>query len=240
MVLSIHGAYFSPHAEYQEGKQLMLWLLGTDENNEPAELRMSIGSDWTTPDGGNTIVHPTKKKQHINKSSIYGHWISFCFEIPELAKTLIARGGPTDARIWQGLVLHLQLRTLHWGGDIKDQDRLMPTEFFGLTQDQAGTTLPPMATAPMTTMGQSTTPAPPADQVFDPQAALAAARAKAAPSQNGSDLFNRALTMASSATDFAAFLEAAFKDAEILSDDELAERCADESPSGIWASAHAS
>ncbi len=123
MVLSIHGAYFAPHAEYQEGKQLMIWLLGTDENDEPAELRMSIGSDWQTPDGGNTITHPTKKKQHINKSCIYGHWISYCFEIPDLAKTLIERGGPTDARIWVGLIIHLQAKTLVWGGDIKQQKR---------------------------------------------------------------------------------------------------------------------
>ena len=43
----------------------MVWLLGVDENDEPAELRMSIGSDWQSPDGGTTIVHPTKKKQHI-------------------------------------------------------------------------------------------------------------------------------------------------------------------------------
>ncbi len=110
MVLSVHGAYFAPHAEYQEGKQLMLWLLGVDENNEPAELRMSIGADWQTPDGGNTITHPTKKKQHINQSSIYGHWISHCFEIPDLSKVLFERGGPTDARIWVNLIIHVQAR----------------------------------------------------------------------------------------------------------------------------------
>lgn len=256
MVLSIHGAYFSPHAEYQEGKQLMLWLLGTDENNEPAELRMSIGSDWQTPDGGNTIVHPTKKKQHINKSSIYGHWISHCFEIPALAKTLIDRGGPTDSRIWVGLVIHLQLRTLVWGGDIKDQDRLMPTEFFGLTTDPNAGSVPGMAVASPPAPAPAAPPAappaqppappvqgtPPVDQVFDPQAALAAARAaqNQPQSQNGSPLFTRAMTLAAGAVDFATFLGQAFADSEILADDELAERCADESPGGIWAQAHAS
>lgn len=253
MVLSIHGAYFAPHAEYQEGKQLMLWLLGTDENNEPAELRMSIGSDWQTPDGGNTITHPTKKKQHINKSSIYGHWISYCFEIPELAKTLIERGGPTDARIWVGLVIHLQLKTLVWGGDIRDQDRLMPVEYFGLTPEAGGTTVPPTA-APAPPVAQ-TPPAAPAqaappaqaqppqqDQVFDPQAALAAARAAAsAPvvaEQNASPLFQRAVQMAAGSADFATFLGLAFADADILADDELAERCASEGPEGVWAIAH--
>lgn len=258
MVLSIHGAYFAPHAEYQEGKQLMLWLLGTDENNEPAELRMSIGSDWQSPDGGNTIVHPTKKKQHINKSTIFGNWITFCFEIPALAKVLIERGGPTDSRIWVGLVIHLQLKTLHWGGDIKDQDRLMPTEFFGLTTDQQPGSVPGMAVAappaapapaapappapPVQPPGAPVQPTPPQDQVFDPQAALAAARAaQSQPAgQNGSPLYTRAMTLAAGAPDFATFLGQAFADSEILADDELAERCADETTGGIWALAHAS
>lgn len=251
MVLSIHGAYFAPHADYQQGQQLMLWLLGTDENNEPAELRMSIGSDWQSPDGGNTVVHPTKKKQHINKSSIYGNWITHCFEIPLLAKTLIDRGGPTDSRIWVGLIIHLQLRTLHWGGDIQDQERLMPTEFFGLTTDPSAanmggmvTQAPPMGQAPQAPAAQA--PAPPVqptpatDQVFDPQAALAAARAAQNQGQNGSDLFGRALELAKGSADFATFLGKAFEDAEILADDELAERCADETTGGIWAQAHAS
>ena len=248
MVLSIHGAYFAPHAEYQEGKQLMLWLLGTDENNEPAELRMSIGSDWQTPDGGNTITHPTKKKQHINKSSIYGHWISYCFEIPALAKTLIERGGPTDARIWVGLVIHLQLKTLHWGGDINDQDRLMPVEYFGLTPEAGGTTVAPAtataAPAPPAVAAPAPAAAPPAqpDRVFDPQAALAAARAQAAApvvaEQNASPLFQKAVQLAAGAADFATFLGQAFADPDILADDELAERCASEGPEGVWAIAH--
>lgn len=255
MVLSIHGAYFAPHAEYQGGQQLMLWLLGTDENQEAVELRMSIGSDWETPDGGNTIVHPTKKKQHINKSCIFGHWISYCFEIPPLAQLLIERGGPTDARIWTGFILHLQAKTLHWGGDIQDQERLMPTEFFGLTSDQQTATVPPTAApAPPPVQAPPAAPAPavaappaqpapaqPTDQVFDPQAALAAARAAAAAPQvaaNGSPLFNKAVTLAAGSADFAAFLAAAFADADILADDELAERCASEGPEGVWAVAH--
>lgn len=248
MVLQIHGAYFAPHAEYQEGKQLMIWLLGTDENDEPAELRMSIGADWQTPDGGNTIIHPTKRKQHINKSSIYGHFISFCFELPELAKELISRGGPTDARIWVGLVIHLQLRTLTWGGDIRDQERLMPTEYLGLISQLQATTLPGTTPAPPVAQAPSApapaTVAPPAqpDQVFDPQAALAAARAAQATTgaeSNASPLFQKAVDLAKSQPDFATFLGLAFADPDILADDELAERCASQDAGGVWAIAHA-
>jgi len=251
MTFSIHSGYFAPHAEYQEGKQLMLWLLGTDENNEPAEIRMSIGSDWQTPDGGNTIVHPTKRKQHINKSCIFGHWIEYAFELPDLKRELISRGAPIDARIWIGLILQLNLRTLHWGGDIRDQDRLMPTALVGLT-NAAGepilaptaTPAPPVATAPVSAPAPAAPPAQaaPPDQVFDPQAALAAARAAQATSapsvQNGSPLFQKAVTLAASAPDFATFLGQAFQDAEILADDELAEQCANQGAGGVWVVAH--
>jgi hypothetical protein len=246
MVLSIQGAYFAPHADYQEGKQLMLWLLGTDENDEPQELRMSIGSDWQTPDGGNTIMHPTKRKQHVNKSSIFGHWIAYCFEIPALAQELISRGGPTDARIWIDLVIHLQLRTLSWGPSIPDQERLMPTEYFGLTSQLPSNTVPPVPTPapPIPAPAPAPAPAPPVqgtpatDQVFDPAAALAAARAAQAPAANANPLFARAVQLAQASPDFATFVGAAFADAAILADDELAHQCAEEGPGGVWQIAH--
>lgn len=250
MTFAVHGGYFMPHAEYQNGEQLLLWLQGTDENNEPYELRMSIGSDWQSPDGGTTIVHPTKKAQHINQSSIYGHWIANALEIPELKRELLSRpGGPTDSRIWIGLILHLNLKTISWGPTIPDQERLMPTALEGLTDQQGNATMPPMA-APAPPVAQASVaaqaaPAPPmqapADNVFDPQAALAAARAAASAPQtaaNGSPLFQKAVTLAAGSANFADFLGAAFADPEILADDDLAQQCANDGAGGVWAIAH--
>lgn len=232
MVIQIHSAYFAPHADYQDGKVLLLWLLGVDENDEPVEIRNSVGGDWQTDDG-NVIVHPTKRKQHINKNSIYGHWISHCFEIPELAKVLIDRAqtgiGPTDARIWLDLVLHLQIREIKFGRNIDPQERLMPTEYLGLVQD-----LPTSTPAPAPQVE-----APSAAPAIDPQAAIAAARAakqQGAAVTNGSPLYMRAVELAKAAADFPTFLAQALADDDILADDELAERCADESQ--IWASVH--
>src|SRR5271156_4194171 len=134
MVLTVHSSYFAPHADYQDGKVLMLWLLGVDENDDPAEVRLSVGADWQTDDG-NVITHPTKKSQHINKNSIYGHWIGYAFQIPELARLLIERTGDLgarDARGWMDLILHLQNKTIEFGPKVPAQERLMPTEFFGL------------------------------------------------------------------------------------------------------------
>lgn len=240
MIITVHSCYFAPHADYMEGKQLMIWLVGTDENEKPVDLRMSVGADWQTADGGVTITHPTKRKQHINKNSIYGHFISYCFAIPELAKTLVGRGAPTDSRIWIDLILHVQSKEITFGKNIDPQERLMPTEFLGLYQEQAPATVAPMAASPAPAAAAPAAPVSEAAQAaMSPQELVAQAKARAqadAAVTNGSPLFQRAVALAQSSPDFATFVTAALNDAEILADDELAERCADQNQ--IWASTH--
>lgn len=247
MVISIHSAYFAPDAGYQDGRVLMLWLIGTDEDNDPVDIRMSVGADWQTADG-NLITHPTKKRQQINKNTIYGHFLQHSFEIPALTQTLIERSealggkGPLDARIWANLILHLQAREIVFGKNIDPQDRLMPTEFMGLVTDNPATPAPATAAPPVPPTQAASSPAPvntPA-AAANPMAAINAARAakaqQDAAATNGSPLYNRAVALAQSSPDFPTFLAAALDDAEILSDDELAVQCADESQ--IWASVH--
>lgn len=225
MILSIHSAYFAPHADYQDGKQLMLWLIGLDENEEAVDVRMSVGADWTTDDG-NVITHPTKRQQRINKNSIYGHFLSYAFEIPELAKELIDRAdklggiGPRDARIWIDLIIQLQMKELTFGKTIAPVERLMPVSYLGLVDVSA-----PTSPAP---------PAPSAPPTASPSDLVAAARAKSTPA-NGSPLYQKALSLAKD-VDFPTFLALAFADPDILADDELAEQCADQSL--IWSQAH--
>jgi hypothetical protein len=240
MVISIHSAYFAPHADYQDGKVLMLWLIGTDENEEPVEVRMSVGADWTTDDG-NTITHPTKRKQHINKNSIYGHWISYCFEITDLAKVIIERGDATDARVWNDLILHLQLKEISFGRNLDPQERLMPTEYFGLVTDVTPVAVAQQQVGEAVKAEEKVEAMVESSEPVDPKALVAAARAAAAKDAavtNGSPLYLRAVQMAKDAPDFATFVGQAFDDADILADDELAERCADQSQ--VWATAHAS
>lgn len=257
MVIAIHSSYFAPHADYQDGKQLMLWLIGTDENAEAVEVRMSIGADWTTDDG-NIVTHPTKKKQHINKNSIYGFFIQYAFEIPDLARAVIERGealggmGPRDARVWEGLVIHLQNRELKWGRGIDPQERLMPTEYFGLVSEQnaPAATVPLPPTAPPVATPPGAPPIPPQQaaplavgngpvETLDPAAlvrAAQAAQAQAATVSNGSPLYAAAFQLAQQAPDFATFLAQALASPEILADEELAMQCADQSQ--VWAAAH--
>lgn len=232
MVLSITDAYFAPDAEYQGGRVLLLHLIGLDEMQEAQTIKMSVGADWETSDGGVTITHPTKKQQKINASTIYGHWISHAQEIPELVKELQDRpGGPLNSKVWEGLIIHLQERDLVFGKNIDPQKRLMPTEYFGLLSNTAPATMAPVSAPPVATAPPLSIPAVPpaaapptngAPSAVDTAALIAQARAaQAAPAPTGSPLYDKYVTLARS-TEWGPFLAAALADPEVLLDDEFA------------------
>lgn len=232
MVISIHAAYFSVDADYQSGRQYLLFLIGTDENTEPVEIRMSVGADWASADGGVTITHPTKRKQTINASCIYGHWISHAQEIPELVNVLRGRGNPTNAKVWEGLILHLQESEIKFGRNIDPQMRLMPTEYFGLIEDSTPANIPFVPPAPVVTppLGAPQVPTPVPAPAMDPAALIAQARAKAnqGPTSTGNSLYDKYFTLAKE-TEWGVFLATALADSEVLADDELAQQIVDQS-----------
>ena len=98
----------------------------------------------------------------------------------------------------------------------------MPVSLVGQVADKQ-----PSPTTPLTT------PTPPT--TVDPQQLLAQARAAAA-SSNGSPLYDEMVALAKSSPDYPTFLTAALGNPDVLADDELAQRVADEG--GIWATAH--
>ncbi len=219
MDLTIVNPYFSHNADYQGGVPILLYLNGFDEMQEPVEMFMALGADWVTADGGKTITHPTKTR--INKSSIYGHWLEYAKEIPELSRILYHRAPPTQADIWQNLILHLELREIRFGKNIDPIDRLMPVGFLGEYSDTASPT-PPVA------ISQQPATVSPADLV-------AQARAKAAGNNGTSPLYAQMIELAKASDTFPNFLTAALGNPEVLADDELAQQVADEG--GIWATA---
>jgi hypothetical protein len=229
MVISIHAAYFAPDAEYQGGRQLLLNLIGLDETQEQVTLKMSVGADWETSDGGTTITHPTKKQQYINGSTIYGHWISSAMEIPELVNVIRGRElGPLNANTWVGLIIHCQEKEIKFGKNIDPQQRLMPTEYFGLVEDAAAA---PVAAPPVVPVAQAPAPAPvAAPTAIDPAALLAQARAAAANNTvTVSPLHAEMIALAKSSPDFPTFLATVLGDTRVLADDDLAQQCIDES-----------
>lgn len=234
MDLEIHLAYFGTSADYQGGRVYLLFLTGSDENGEPAELRMSVGGDWTSPDGGKTIVHP--KKTRINKNSIYGHFISSAVALEDvvdgklLRDIMFDRGTPLEADIWVGVKMHLDLQEISFGKNVDPQERLLPTRFLGLSTESA-----PLAQTPAPVAPQQPAPAPATvtGAALSPQELVAQAKASAAVTQNGSALYQEMIQLAKASNSHADFMAAAFARADVLADEELAMQVADEA-TGIW------
>jgi hypothetical protein len=228
MDLTIHSSYFSTSADYQGGRVYMLFLLGEDENGDPQELRLSVGSDWSSADGGQTITHPTRR--HINKNSIYGHWIQNAIELEDvvdgttLRDVLVNRETPMYAELWIGIKLHLDLVEIKFGRNIDPMERLLPTKYLGIYSEQP--LQPPTAPA---TLPLASTPAAPS-----PAEVVAQAKAASAVTANGqSPLYQEMLDLARGSASHAEFQSAAFARADVLADEELAIQVADQA-AGIW------
>jgi hypothetical protein len=217
IIFTIDSAYFAPSADYMGGKQILLFLIGRDENDEPFEHRMSVGGDWTTADGGRTIMHPTRTK--IVKTSVYGHWITAAQGIPDLLAVLYERGHPTQADIWENLIIRLRLEEISFGKNIEAREKLNPAEFMGITQ----ITQPPLSL-----------PAQPDTITSAIEAAKARRQQATAPAPTG--LLQQMVELAKVSTTFEQFRDAALNNDDVLADSELAIQVADQT--GVWAIAH--
>jgi hypothetical protein len=213
--LTVHAAYFSTNADYQSGQTYQLYLIGNDEHGNPQELRLSVGADWTSQDGGRTIKHPTRRK--INQSSIYGHFIEAAFNCPEvvdgkhLSDVLMERGNGWEAESWQNLSMHLDPVKITFGPKLDPVERLLPTHYLGIATDDLPTNSQP---ATVTT----TAPSP-----------------SAAATNGASPLFSEMVELARTSSTYIEFQRAAFARDDVLADEELAEQVADKE-GGVWAS----
>lgn len=241
--VTVVNPYFGYTANYQDGKVLRFNLGCIDEETEPLTIKMSVGSDWSSPDGGKTITHPTKSR--INNSSIYGRFIQYAIEIDDLAHYLVDRGlqGPLSAEIWLNVKMRLESKEFQFGKpgpDNPPRSYLMPVEFLGIDTG-SGQTVPASgsmggggvatSTAPATTT--PATQAPPAQPAQAASVADRVAAARAAKSSpQDSPLVSRLKEIAKSSSSHEDFVNKAFEIDEVLADDELAQQVA--TPSGIY------
>ena len=234
MDLTIDMAYFSTHAEYNNGNGMLLFIIGHDENGDPYEGRLSLGADWTSADGGKTVTHPSKKM--FNKSTNYGHWITAAMAIPELHDILVDRGPASTAAVWENLVVHLELQKIVFGKNIDPQEKLLPTAFLGIVDATGPVSAPqqplPISTGPPLTPAQTPVTIPSTGKT--PAQIIAEARsAQQVSNGNTSPLYIQMTELAKQSPDYPSFLAAALANPDVLADDELAQQVADEN--GIWA-----
>lgn len=237
---TIHMAYFSTTANYQEGNVIRLYLIGLDEDGEPFTYKMTVGADWSSSDGGKTISHPTKTR--INRNSTYGHWLNSSMTIPPLVEELSKRdsgNGPLSADIWVGLVLKLGSIQVQFGKPSTDnppRTYLVPVEFLGLADENSQNGVV-TAVQSANMQSEQTAPVSATSAAERVAAARAAQSAKSAPLVQTqqlpqSPILQQLLALAANSPNHEAFVNEALVMDEVLADEELALAVA--TPNGIY------
>lgn len=128
----IKDAYFAFDPQYNNGETLLLkWEVTTDDADTPeTTIMFSTGSGWETRDKGATAVREDGKQKGFSKQSGIGMLVSAAIECGA-GDVLKSRGTPMEAAMWKGLSFHMKRKTVSFGGDIKDTERMLPTEFKG-------------------------------------------------------------------------------------------------------------
>lgn len=261
---SIEKAWFSTSADYNDGQSMLLFLEGTatdsDGDTHPDhQERYSVGADWSTTDGGKTVISD-KGAKFITKTSMYGRFIAAAQDC--VSETIDSKGMDilerrsdkpgTEAAIWVGLSFHLSEVEFDFGKGKNKLDpttRNMPTSYLGAVDGSGGKgkagsstgSSKPASTIPVSADANTSTSS--ADRA---KAAIAAAKAKAAssadstpsPSPVESGVRLQLATMATESGSWEVFVEKAFELTEVSEDDTLQAEVTDDSEMGFYATHH--
>lgn len=142
---TVTNAWFSTDVDYQQGKQLLLFLEMTAIDEDGTEIeghveRYSPGADWASYDGGESMEHPQGGKRKINNQSQYGKLIDAALTAGG-AETLRSRGSAKSAGVWVGTKWHFdEVSTTY--ANLKDDNgnpvtsrKNYPAKFLGLVED---------------------------------------------------------------------------------------------------------
>lgn len=247
----VKAAWFEYDPEFNNGQSLVLKLtLQTDEEdfgkdgNGTGDLLLSTGKGWTTNDRGATAVRDDgNTRKGFHQSTAYHLWIDGAIKCDGAEKVLRSadRGDPRKAAMWVGTAWHINRKTVSYGGDIGDKDKLVPTKFLGLANDLSeiaggaggGTGVQTAAKA-----------APVAKKA--PAVKKAAAPATAAPAASGvattatgvdAELHQELKALAMGCDSHEQFVEAAFELAAVSENDAAQQAVMDGGEGSIWAEA---
>lgn len=225
---TIYTATFGTDLAYNNGQTYLLILTGVDEENQPSTEMLSLGTDWTSDDGGFTAVHP--KKAAIDQNSVYGKWCHFAGDAVLGIWEDFWGENPLEAAIWNDTKWKLEEREVgnaftdrKTGKEVAARTRLVPVAFLGKVSD-----------APVVQMAPTA--------VVDPAALLAQAQAQAMAAANGNGTtlspVELRLVELAKANDFQTFINLALSDPEVVNDDQLGQRVIDQGPSGFYTLYH--
>lgn len=109
-----------------------------EENNV---LLYPCGGFEPTDKTGRHAQHESGKPKPFNKNSGIGLLIGAMMDT-DAADVLQARWkeddlSPFDAELYEGLSFHMKQKTINYGGEIGEKDRLLPEEFLGVVEGES-------------------------------------------------------------------------------------------------------
>lgn len=136
---TIESAKFQYDSQDAETVVLVLEGKTSDEDtpvlSEEQEnaLRVKVGKKWIITGDQTSIEHESGKPKPLNPNSHYGMWVAACIDDLGIVDTLRSRGTLRDAKVWEGLVLHIERK--EFSGKIEGEDRkwskALPSKFIG-------------------------------------------------------------------------------------------------------------
>lgn len=244
----VKAAWFEFDPEFNNGQSLVLkFTLETDEpdfgkdGNGVGDLLLSTGKGWTTNDRGATAVREDGSRKGFNTSTAYFLWIDGAVKCDGAEKVLRSaeRGDPRKADMWVGTAWHINRKTVSYGGDIGDKDKLVPTSFLGLATNLAEIQRGSGATAGAASgPAAAPTKAAAAKKVPGP-VKKAAAPVATAPTTSGIDaeLRTQLKEIAFAAESHEQFVEQAFELAAVSEDEAVQQEVMKGDEGSIWAEA---
>lgn len=134
-------AEFATDIDYQQGIPTLLFLTLEYADKDSGETfenkeRYSVGADWKSYDGGETVEHPKGPTQRINKNGQYGRLIDAAIEAGG-ADLLRKRGKATNAGVWVGTRWHFAEVSTDYNidGNKITSTKNFPDKYLGVIED---------------------------------------------------------------------------------------------------------
>lgn len=253
----VKESWFEFDPDINDGQTLVL-KMAVETSDEDfgeggvGELMFSCGKGWETSDRGATAVREDGSvTKGFHQSTAYHLFIGEALKCDSAEKVLRSseRGDPRKAAMWVGTGWHLNSKVIHYGGEIGDKNKLVPTKFLGVGTNLASLgsgggpvkatgvvkkAAPPKA-APTKAAGPVKKAAPKATEgngagsdVVDPNGNLIV----------GTLMWTSLYEIAMESDDHASFVERAFNEVHGVAGDELVEQAVMSDGDGsVWAKA---
>lgn len=125
---------FGTRSDYADGIPLLFIAdcrVEGEDGPEEQELIYPCGKGWESAERGEIAVREDGRPRGFNKNSGYGMLIAHALECGAPLKERSDEYGPMRASIWNGLTFHMRRKTISFGGEIGERERLLPVKFVG-------------------------------------------------------------------------------------------------------------